>query len=142
MTKEKSMPFLYHLSALRKHLIRASLGVIIAGIVAFIFRGILFDGLLLAPKSPDFISYRVLCLLSEMMCKITSTTKFFWAAQTYRHVNWCKFMKAYIIKLYCMYWGRTTYNSINRRTEKRHGCPSVCPSSAMKERINYFIYIY
>jgi len=66
MNKEKSMPFLHHLSALRKHLIRASLGVIIAGIVAFIFRGVLFDGLLLAPKSPDFISYRVLCLLSEM----------------------------------------------------------------------------
>jgi len=54
MTKEKSMPFLHHLSALRKHLIRASLGVIIAGIVAFVFRGVLFDGLLLAPKSPAF----------------------------------------------------------------------------------------
>tara|TARA_B100000780_G_C21114303_1_gene450642 strand:- start:663 stop:1457 length:795 start_codon:yes stop_codon:yes gene_type:complete len=67
MSKEDSMSFLKHLAALRKHLMRACLFILIAAVFAFCFREILFDGLLLAPKSNDFITYRCFCLLSESL---------------------------------------------------------------------------
>jgi len=51
MSTTDSMTFLEHLGALRKHLMRASLAIIVAAGVAFAFRGILFDEILLAPKS-------------------------------------------------------------------------------------------
>ena len=66
MLEGNSMSFLNHLAALRKHLMRASIAVLIAAVLAFAFREILFDGLLLAPKSLDFITYRALCQLSEI----------------------------------------------------------------------------
>lgn len=66
MLEGNSMSFLNHLAALRKHLMRASIAVLITAVLAFAFREILFDGLLLAPKSLDFITYRALCQLSEI----------------------------------------------------------------------------
>jgi sec-independent protein translocase protein TatC len=36
-------------------------------VIAFIFKGILFDGILLAPKNPDFPTYKMLCYLSQQM---------------------------------------------------------------------------
>ena len=65
MSTTDSMTFLEHLGALRKHLMRASLAIIVAAGVAFAFRGILFDEILLAPKSPSFITYQWLCMLGE-----------------------------------------------------------------------------
>ena len=65
MSTTDSMTFLEHLGALRKHLMRASLSIIVAAGVAFAFRGILFDEILLAPKSPSFITYQWLCMLGE-----------------------------------------------------------------------------
>ena len=62
-----NMTFLEHLEELRWHLIRAFSFVIIIAIVAFFFKDIIFDEIILAPKSPEFITNRVLCLLGQKM---------------------------------------------------------------------------
>jgi len=59
------MTFLEHLEELRWHLIRAFTVVILVAIVAFIFHKIVFDTIILAPKNPEFLTNRLLCLLGE-----------------------------------------------------------------------------
>lgn len=61
------MSFLDHLEELRWHLIRASLAVVIAGAVAFLAKGFIFDVLLFGPTSADFFTYDILCRLSTMV---------------------------------------------------------------------------
>jgi sec-independent protein translocase protein TatC len=58
------MSFLDHLEELRWHLIRATLAVVIIGIVAFIFKGTLFE-IIFGPQNPDFVSYDILCKISR-----------------------------------------------------------------------------
>ncbi len=69
MVKSKlgEMSFLEHLEELRWHLIRSILAVIVAAILAFIFKNIIFDYIILAPKSPDFFTNRVLCNLGKFL---------------------------------------------------------------------------
>jgi sec-independent protein translocase protein TatC len=55
------MSFLGHLEALRWHLFRSAIAVITFALILFFFKEFLFDTVLLAPKQPDFITYRVLC---------------------------------------------------------------------------------
>jgi sec-independent protein translocase protein TatC len=62
---EKEMSFLEHLEELRWHIIRSILAIVILMIAAFIFKNIIFDKIILAPKSPDFITARLLCRLGE-----------------------------------------------------------------------------
>jgi len=64
---ENEMSFLEHLEELRWHIIRSVLAIFIFMIVAFIFKNILFDRVILAPKSPDFFTNRMLCKLGEML---------------------------------------------------------------------------
>lgn len=61
------MSFLDHLEALRWHLFRAVIAVITAALVLFFFKEFLFDGVLLAPKNPDFLTYRALCSIGIKM---------------------------------------------------------------------------
>jgi sec-independent protein translocase protein TatC len=58
------MSFLDHLEELRWHLIRAVLAVVIAGAIAFVLKGFIFDVLLFGPAKGDFWSYQMLCKLS------------------------------------------------------------------------------
>jgi len=62
---EQNMSFLSHLEALRWHLIRSTLAVIIAGFAAFIAKGFIFDTILFGPKKVDFFTYKMLCKLSQ-----------------------------------------------------------------------------
>lgn len=64
---EKEMSFLDHLEELRWHLIRSTLAVVILAVVAFIFKGFIFDTLIFGPKQPDFFTYRVFCNISKSM---------------------------------------------------------------------------
>jgi sec-independent protein translocase protein TatC len=57
----KEMTFLDHLEALRWHLVRSIFAIVIISIAAFIFKDIIFDTIILAPKTPDFFTNRVLC---------------------------------------------------------------------------------
>jgi len=59
--KSEEMNFLQHLEVLRWHLIRAISAIIIIAIVAFIYREIIFDEIILAPKMANFITNRLFC---------------------------------------------------------------------------------
>ena len=59
------MSFLGHLEALRWHIFRSAVVVMTLAIVLFFFKEFLFDGVLLAPKNADFLTYRALCSLSH-----------------------------------------------------------------------------
>lgn len=69
MAKKKSeeMSFLDHLEELRWRLIRSVLGIFVAAIVAFIFKDIIFDQIILAPKNPSFWTNRMFCKLAEFV---------------------------------------------------------------------------
>ncbi|MBL7915976.1 MAG: twin-arginine translocase subunit TatC [Bacteroidia bacterium] len=59
------MHFLDHLEALRWHLVRSAIAIVVLALVAFLNTEILFDQIILGAKNPDFLTYRVLCQLSE-----------------------------------------------------------------------------
>ncbi len=67
ISPEKEMSFLDHLEELRWHLIRSTIAVVILATVAFIFKGFVFDVLLLGPKSADFPTYRLLCKSAQLI---------------------------------------------------------------------------
>lgn len=69
MTKKKNneMSFLEHLEELRWHIIKSLVSVFVFGLVAFIFKDIVFNKILLAPKFPDFITYRIFCRVAEIV---------------------------------------------------------------------------
>jgi len=64
---EKEMSFLEHLEELRWHIIRSVLAIVIFMIIAFIFKNIIFDKIILGPKNPAFITNRVLCSFGETL---------------------------------------------------------------------------
>ncbi len=57
-TKGVEMSFLQHLEELRWHLVRASAAVIVCGVVIFLNKQFIFDHVILAPKSSDFVTNR------------------------------------------------------------------------------------
>ena len=64
---KEDMSFLEHLEVFRWHLVRSVVVILSFAIIAFIFKGIVFDGILLAPKNPDFLTYKLLCLFSKKL---------------------------------------------------------------------------
>ena len=60
-TKEGEMSFLEHLEELRWHIIRSLIAIVVMMIIAFVFKDILFNKIVLAPKNPTFISNRLFC---------------------------------------------------------------------------------
>lgn len=65
--KKNEMSFLDHLEELRWHLLRAFLSILIIAIAAFIFHDIIFDKIILAPKTPEFFTNRMFCTFSEIV---------------------------------------------------------------------------
>ncbi len=59
------MHFLDHLEALRWHLVRSAIAIVVFSLVAFLNPEFLFDTIILGAKNPDFFTYRMMCLLSE-----------------------------------------------------------------------------
>lgn len=62
---EHEMTFLQHLEELRWHIIRSFVAVVICAVLAFIYKNIIFDKIILAPNQPDFFTNRLLCKLAE-----------------------------------------------------------------------------
>lgn len=62
---EAQMSFIEHLEALRWHIIRSLVAIVIGGIVAFIYGKYIFDTVLLGPTRNDFWSFRKLCELGQ-----------------------------------------------------------------------------
>ncbi len=67
LDKEKEMTFLDHLEELRWHLIRATIAILVGAIAIFISGSWFIDNVLLWPKSPDFITYKMMCQLSHKL---------------------------------------------------------------------------
>ncbi|MDG1426727.1 MAG: twin-arginine translocase subunit TatC [Flavobacteriales bacterium] len=65
--KDKEMSFLDHLEVFRWHLIRAAIAILFFTIIAFIYKDIVFDVILLGPKRTDFLTYRILCEISQYL---------------------------------------------------------------------------
>ncbi|HEX5003597.1 MAG TPA: twin-arginine translocase subunit TatC [Bacteroidia bacterium] len=59
------MHFLDHLEALRWHLVRSAIAIVAFALLAFVNKEILFDKIILGSKSPDFLTYRVMCYLGN-----------------------------------------------------------------------------
>lgn len=67
MTNQKDvreMTFWEHLDELRSTLIWSVVAIVVCAIIAFIYKEILFDHIILAPKEKSFITYRLLCKLA------------------------------------------------------------------------------
>lgn len=63
-TPHDEMSFLDHLETLRWHLIRATLAILIAGVIAFLAKSFIFDVLLFGPRNASFWTYDILCKIS------------------------------------------------------------------------------
>lgn len=61
----EEMSFLGHLEVLRWTLVRSSLSILAFGMIAFLMKDFIFNSILLAPKDPDFFTYRFLCSVSK-----------------------------------------------------------------------------
>ena len=61
------MTFWEHLDELRGTLWRILIAILITSIAAFAFKEVLFDDIILAPKSKTFITYRAFCKLGEWL---------------------------------------------------------------------------
>lgn len=67
LTGSKHMSFLDHLEALRWHIIRSVIALLIITSVLFFYSDFIFDTVLFAPTRPDFITYRALCKLAALL---------------------------------------------------------------------------
>ena len=61
------MSFLDHLEELRWHLIRSLIAIFVFAIAAFISKGIIFGEIILGPSKSSFWTYKMLCILSELL---------------------------------------------------------------------------
>ncbi len=64
---EAEMSFFDHLEALRWHLIRSVIAIVIFTCAAFYFYGFIFDTVIMGPSRPDFWTYRILCKLGDLL---------------------------------------------------------------------------
>ena len=64
---KKEMSFLEHLEVLRWHLIRSVLAVLLFTVIAFFYKDVLFDVILLGPKNINFPTYKSLCFMSKYL---------------------------------------------------------------------------
>jgi sec-independent protein translocase protein TatC len=60
-TLEGEMSFFDHLEALRWHLIRSALAIMVFTFFAFIYYNQIFDGIIMAPTHTTFFTYRFMC---------------------------------------------------------------------------------
>ncbi|HOA37764.1 MAG: twin-arginine translocase subunit TatC [Bacteroidetes bacterium] len=63
----EEMSFIDHLEALRWHIMRALLAVLLGAIVVFVYMDFFFDKVIMGPTRSNFITYRVLCAASHKL---------------------------------------------------------------------------
>lgn len=64
---EGEMSFFDHLEVLRWHLIRAAIAIVIFACVAFYYFDSIWQNLIMGPKHADFLTYRLLCKLGDLL---------------------------------------------------------------------------
>lgn len=65
--ESKEMGFLDHLEEFRWHLVRSVIAIVSVSIITFFAKSWVFDTLIFGPSKPDFISYKLLCQLSNAL---------------------------------------------------------------------------
>jgi sec-independent protein translocase protein TatC len=73
---EGEMSFLEHLEELRWHIIRSIIAIAVMFVIAFILKKIIFDSIILAPRTPGFFTNRVLCNLGNFLNTRYDTQRF------------------------------------------------------------------
>lgn len=68
MADEKEMSFLEHLESLRWHILRAVASIFVFGVVAFVYKDFFLGEVIFGMTKPSFLTYRLLCQLSEATC--------------------------------------------------------------------------
>ncbi len=66
-TLESEMSFFEHLNALRSHLIRAAIAILLFTSIAFYFNEFIIDTVIFGPKDPSFWTYRMLCKMGDLL---------------------------------------------------------------------------
>lgn len=66
-TSKEEMTFFDHIEELRWHIVRSLLVWTSAAISIFIFRGFIFDDVILAPTKSNFVSYQALCSFGKWL---------------------------------------------------------------------------
>jgi sec-independent protein translocase protein TatC len=66
-TEQEELTFVDHLEALRWHIVRSLLAVIVFAIVIFLNIDWVFDKIILGPLRPDFVSYIYMCRISHWL---------------------------------------------------------------------------
>jgi sec-independent protein translocase protein TatC len=61
------MTFLEHLEELRWHIIRSVLVIVVISVLAFIYKHIIFDVILLGPSKSDFWTNRMVCFVGQKL---------------------------------------------------------------------------
>ncbi len=61
------MSFIDHLEALRWHIIRSVIAILVLAAFIFVYRDWIFDNIIAGPINPDFISYSALCNFSHFL---------------------------------------------------------------------------
>ncbi len=64
---KKEMSFLDHLEELRWVIVRSITAIFVAATASFLFYKFIFDEIILAPKSPEFFTNRMMCKLSVLL---------------------------------------------------------------------------
>jgi sec-independent protein translocase protein TatC len=66
--EEKEMSFLDHLEELRWHILRSILYIGVVAIATFVAKDFVFNNIIFGPLSKDFLTYRILCGISDFIC--------------------------------------------------------------------------
>ncbi len=64
---DKEMSFFDHLEELRWHIIRSLLAILVLAVALFFMKDFIFNTVIFGPRNPNFITYRVVCALSNMI---------------------------------------------------------------------------
>ncbi len=65
--QEAEMSFLDHLEALRWHLVRAVIALVVVTIVVFLAKDFVFNTIIFGPTKQDFVTFRVFCRLGALL---------------------------------------------------------------------------
>ncbi len=106
------LSFLGHLEALRWHLFRSALAVVLFATLAFVYNNILFDEIIFGPLKQDFLSYRFLCQLGhkigvgDAMCIIVKPQKLqtLSASEQFFNHMWIAFLTGLILGFPVILW--------------------------------------
>lgn len=65
--KENNLSFWGHVDELRKYLFRSIIAILVFAVVAFIYKDIIFNSIILLPSDTKFITYRALCKIGTLL---------------------------------------------------------------------------